>query len=706
MTRLQQPANTAITAADFRAPTGIVETQPFRLKRGHWLLMVVGSLCLLSIVFLTVARSIQITTVTPVLTDANQIIPQNARVELNSMVKFPIGNRVLVLPGQHHVAAHADGFQSTQQDITVGSGRHQKFELVLAPLPGQLDVRLIPEVAATVSLDGEFLAELPGLIKGVAAGMHEIRVDAPLYRAATRSIVVQGQGQTEELSVNLDPAWGILSLHSDPDSVSVLIDGLEVGQTPLQIKVEEGSHTLAIQADKYKPYTKDFTMFAQQDLEVPKVKLIPADGILKIKTKPDRAAVILNGEFRGTSPITLKVTPDETQKLQVYKAGFRLRTQQVSLAPDQTDIQQLSLQQDSVSVRFSISPSDAELFIDGVRKGSGSQTLKLNTLPHAVSVRRNGFVDYQNEIIPTRSSAQVVSIELLTKEQHFWANVPESYSTAAGQQMKLFRSPGTVQLGSSRRETGRRSNEVAYRALLQQHFYVSLHEITNKQFRRFLPSHNSGNYKRISLDTGKHPVANVSWQKAALYCNWLSRGEGLSPFYQTKAGYVSANNATANGYRLLTEVEWAWLARNQGETVLTYPWGSSPQISAGQAAGNFADVKAVEFIAFTLADYDDGYKASAPTGRFPANHKGIFDLEGNVSEWVNDWYSSNSKYSSGKQSPPVDPLGPDEGEFHVIRGASWARGHLPQLRLAYRDFGAKGSHDVGFRIARYVGKPN
>ena len=79
-------------------------------------------------------------------------------------------------------------------------------------------------------------------------------------------------------------------------------------------------------------------------------------------------------------------------------------------------------------------------------------------------------------------------------------------------------------------------------------------------------------------------------------------------------------------------------------------------------------------------------------------------MGGNVAEWVHDWYSSNSQFASNESGLQTDPLGPDEGEFHVIRGASWARGHLPQLRLAYRDYGAKGSHDVGFRIARYVAK--
>ena len=92
-------------------------------------------------------------------------------------------------------------------------------------------------------------------------------------------------------------------------------------------------------------------------------------------------------------------------------------------------------------------------------------------------------------------------------------------------------------------------------------------------------------------------------------------------------------------------------------------------------------------------------------GRFDPNHRGIFDLGGNVSEWIHDWYSAKGLSVLSETNRLVDPLGPEVGEFHVVRGASWAKGHLPQLRLAYRDFGAKGKFDIGFRIARYAG-PN
>jgi formylglycine-generating enzyme required for sulfatase activity len=101
-------------------------------------------------------------------------------------------------------------------------------------------------------------------------------------------------------------------------------------------------------------------------------------------------------------------------------------------------------------------------------------------------------------------------------------------------------------------------------------------------------------------------------------------------------------------------------------------------------------------VAATIPDYDDSFPATAPAGHFAPNALGLYNLGGNVAEWVSDHY---------ELSPPAtatDPLGPAAGEFHVIRGASYLHGSVTQLRLTFRDYGKDPRPDVGFRIARWV----
>ena len=83
---------------------------------------------------------------------------------------------------------------------------------------------------------------------------------------------------------------------------------------------------------------------------------------------------------------------------------------------------------------------------------------------------------------------------------------------------------------------------------------------------------------------------------------------------------------------------------------------------------------------------------------FGPNHRGLFDLGGNVAEWVHDIYG----IPSANGTTEVDPLGAQTGDNYVIRGASWAHSKITELRLSYRDYGQAGRDDVGFRLARYA----
>jgi formylglycine-generating enzyme required for sulfatase activity len=116
-------------------------------------------------------------------------------------------------------------------------------------------------------------------------------------------------------------------------------------------------------------------------------------------------------------------------------------------------------------------------------------------------------------------------------------------------------------------------------------------------------------------------------------------------------------------------------------------------------SGNFADKAAIELVPSILPRYDDGYASTAPVGKFVPNKIGIYDGAGNVSEWVNDIYSVPTP---GLTTPIIDPLGPEFGSQHVIRGSSWRDAGILELRLSYRESGDEPQMDVGFRIARTV----
>lgn len=156
-----------------------------------------------------------------------------------------------------------------------------------------------------------------------------------------------------------------------------------------------------------------------------------------------------------------------------------------------------------------------------------------------------------------------------------------------------------------------------------------------------------------------HPVVHVSWFDAQAYCKW-------------------------SGTRLPTEAEWEYAARG-GSKNLPYTWGTEKQPGGKWLCnifqGSFPNNNTMV----------DGFNATAPVGKFPANTFGLYDMAGNVWEWCNDWYMPD--YYSG--SPNKDPQGPDESYDpnepgvmkKVNRGGSflcndaYCAGYRPSMRM-------------------------
>jgi formylglycine-generating enzyme required for sulfatase activity len=253
---------------------------------------------------------------------------------------------------------------------------------------------------------------------------------------------------------------------------------------------------------------------------------------------------------------------------------------------------------------------------------------------------------------------------------------------------KMFK-PDRVFMGAPRHEKGQRANEFQREVVLEKPFYVSLHEVTEAQYSQF---------KKGGGGPGKLPVTSVSWENAAAFCNWLSDKEGIEPFYRFSNGRYDGFNAASDGYRLPSEAEWEWLARKAGRPKQTrFPWGDDQVIPP--LSGNFADETARGSVEFYIPNYNDGFAKLAPVGSYNRDKGGLFDLAGNVSEWVHDYYSL---VPPRKNAVEYDPFGATDGSNRVVKGANWRSGTLTELRASFREGAVEGREDLGFRVARYL----
>lgn len=659
-----------------------------RLRAGAVVVAVALAAALFAAWFLLTARAVYI---------GVEPVGAAAEVEVHGGLKLNLADRYLLRAGTYRVHVTAPGYRPLDEALTVGDSPSQRYRYTLSRLPGHLRVTTKPDVSAQVYLDGEPRGAAPLVVRDVPAGEHRLRVSAERYFPYEETVTVEGLDREQAVAVALRPAWAEVTLATEPAGAEVLVDDEAVGRTPLTTDVIEGVHRLRVQRSGFKPWHDEIEVTAGQPQQFTDIALQPADAVVRLGSEPPRASVTVDGEYRGLTPLELALVPGRPTTIRLFRQGYRPASRTLTVASGEKRELQLALEPELVTVVFDVTPADAEVFIDGRSVGGAGRNVELPARPHRVAIRHEGFVDYETTLTPYSGMPQQLHVALKTLEQARLEQIKPVITTAAGQQLKLFRPAGRFTLGASRREPGRRANESLRTVQLQRPFYLGLDEVTNDAFRQFDAEHSSGTVLGSSLDGPRQPVVRVSWEQAARYCNWLSRKDSLQPFYVEEEQRIVGVNPLAEGYRLPTEAEWEWAARSvAGGAPLKFPWG--PEMPPRKDSGNYADASAGGVIAVTLSGYEDGYVVSAPVGSFPAGNRGLFDIGGNVSEWVHDFYD----VAIGMSGAAVDPLGPEHGEFHVIKGSSWAHGSVTELRLSWRDYAAEPREDVGFRLARYL----
>ena len=188
-------------------------------------------------------------------------------------------------------------------------------------------------------------------------------------------------------------------------------------------------------------------------------------------------------------------------------------------------------------------------------------------------------------------------------------------------------------------------------------FYIDTYEVTNALYQKFAQT--TGRqappyWKDVKYNSPNQPVVGVTWDDAAAYCHWAHK-------------------------RLPTEAEWEKAAR--GTDGRTYPWGNQWDKARANSAGG-------------------GPGRPTPVGSYEGGKSpyGVYDMAGNVWEWVADWYDVNYYQTS----PNRNPRGPETGNTRVLRGGSWLIDNSDYFQCAYRsNYRPTFRYEnYGFRCAR------
>lgn len=678
----QESSPEVIRPVGYQPPAA--ETGPrFRLSVWQTTAVVLLVPVIVTVWFLFTAKSVRF-----------EFTPPADSTSISGGLSFELGGIYLLREGRYQIDAQAAGHEELQTQIDVGEERNQTHRFEFTRLPGRVSFTSEPP-GARVTVDGIEVTETPSPEIEVAAGGHRIEYLKDRYQNAVLEAEVIGRGEAQTLNAVLRPDWADVSIVSTPPGAEILIDDqTTTALTPATVEVPSGEHEIRLKLAGHRSHRLRIEVAAEETVSLPPITLQQADGLLNITTTPRGAGITLNGRFQGESPLEIAVRSGTRYRVQVFKAGYDAEEKSVSLRSGQAIDLNLTLTRQMGEVVVTAEPPAAQLFVNGESAGAANRSLRLPTTPQRLEIRLDGYAGYSTEITPRSGLTQEVRVRLLTLEEARLAALKPRIRTASGQELVLVK-PGPFAMGASRRQPGRRANETLRDVQMQRFFYIGTNEVTNGQFRAFASGHDSDEFEGHDLNEDDQPVVSLSWNDAALYCNWLSEKEKLPLFYVTEFGKVTGINAQSTGYRLPTEAEWAWSARQQtAEPPLVFPWGGN--LPPPDRFGNFADRSAAHLVGRIIFGYNDNHIVAAPPGTFAPDKLGLYDMAGNVAEWVNDFYEIPGA------EPTVDPLGPVAGEYRVIRGSSWMHGTITDLRISFRDYGSEGRQDLGFRLARFA----
>ena len=649
-------------------------------KKIVYLILLVGLLAI-PVAFLLISRAFDLS-----------ILPDEVRKQVKLTREEGIflssGTKILLFSDTAVLQLKAEGYQA--ETIDFGKDRARSLiNVVLEPLPGIVDFTVNSTGEFRISVDGNRLDPDKLTTLELNQGTHTVTVTGERINPISEQIEVTGYGERQSFTYDTLAAQSGFSVSAIPESALLILDGMEIGHGTYSGAISTGKHEIRFKAEGYRDSTRTFRVEVDEVFDLGVVELVPNPATLLIRTTPGDAALFLNSSFVANSGSKFELAPDRSHQLSIRKSNFEDLNVQVRMKPGEAAEKSFVLEKTAISAAVR-ADRVANVQLNGKTLGTTPLTLTVH-VGDRIDVTKDGFQSRFVVVDKVGGTARTYTFKMLTPREFAYENAATERVVRGNLTMRKF-PPLAFDMTPTVKVEGLASPE-KISVKLTRPFYIGKHEVTHADFAAYDSTSNPDNKPP---DT---PVTRVSWTEAVKFCNWLSRQENLEPVYEFgSSGLVQFVNKASLGYRLPTEMEWEasiGFDLGSGEVVEPFPWGNKPDIP--RAYGNFAGREVQSEGGRYLGNHVDNSVGIAKVGSYPANSYGLYDLAGNVSEWVHDYYQLNRMAGN-----TPDYMGPESALDHVVKGSNYKSASITMLYSQYRSFGNHKSDTTGFRIAKWI----
>jgi formylglycine-generating enzyme required for sulfatase activity/serine/threonine protein kinase len=576
-------------------------------------------------------------------------IPEGAEVFLNGVNK---GITPVVLneieEGEYDVSIRKEGFEPYTEKMMISSTQTGKVTATLLPIYGTLLVISEPP-GAEVYIDSIKSGITPVSLNQVKKGNHHVRVDKPGYEIWTKDIVIV-PGEPVSLTAQLSDAMGNISITSNPDDAMIFISGIESGKTPLILKAEKGIKPIEIQKPGYEPWKQNVKVIAGENIEI-KAELIQSRGVLQVNSQPSDADVFVSGKNLGKTPLNLKEIQSGKITIEVRKQCYANSSQTVSIKSGILSKIDFPLKPECGTVIVKSDPEDAKWYLDDAYIGNTPGTLEnIPAGKHNIKITKDQYSEWMetSAIAPGKSQTIIAKLKPALPDPGATWREPTT-----GMEF-VWVENGCFNMGSLPDELGREEDEGPVHKVCVNGFWIGKYEVTQGQWKAVMKK-NPSFFNRKE----KYPADSVSINDVQLFVQTLSK--------------------TSNGrfsFRLPTEAEWEYACKSGGQ---------AERFSGGDRPNAVAWFKG------------NSNRTTHSVGEKAPNNINLYDMSGNVSEWVEDTYSADAyKFHSEK-----NPIHKKSSPNRVIRGGNWSQDEK-NCRSAERAFAPAEERNktIGFRLVK------